>query len=90
MKTLNVIVKGKVQGVFFREYTRRRALALNLTGWVRNLQDGSVECTISGNDDDVDQMTTWFYEGSPLSMVREVMVRELPPDDSYTSFEIVF
>ena len=43
MQTTHVIVEGLVQGVCFREYTRRQAYTLQLTGWVRNLPDGSVE-----------------------------------------------
>ncbi len=88
MITRKVIIKGKVQGVFFRDYTRRQASGLGLTGWVRNLPDGSVEALLSGEDNLVRSMLAWFHEGSPHSKVDEVLVYETESDKSYSSFDI--
>jgi len=90
MKTFHVCVKGKVQGVWFRESTRQQAEALELTGWVRNLPDGSVEAMISGEDTKVDQMLIWFNTGSPHSRVEQVTSTEVSLENNFNSFRITF
>lgn len=88
MPTVHVIVSGKVQGVFFRDYTRKHAAQLGLKGWVRNLPNGSVEAMIKGQRPLLDNMIDWFQTGSPLSHVTEVIVDEVLPTEKLTRFEI--
>jgi len=88
MKTVHVIVEGRVQGVFFRDYTRREAQRLKLKGWVKNRPEGSVEAVISGSDDQVDTLLEWFQTGSPLSVVSAVQVDEILPTEKLPPFEI--
>jgi acylphosphatase len=71
-----VIVSGRVQGVWFRESTRRRAEALGVGGWVRNLADGSVEALFEGEAEQVCAALAFVREGPPLARVREVVVAE--------------
>lgn len=71
-KKLHVIISGRVQGVFFRVYTKEKAEALNLSGWIRNLSNGQVEAVFEGNKKNLDEMLTWCYKGSPLSNVEKV------------------
>ena len=73
-KTIHAIVEGKVQGVFFRAYTRDEAEMLGLSGWVRNRPDGSVEALISGDARNVDRMLEWLETGSPMSKVSRVII----------------
>jgi acylphosphatase len=73
-KTIHAIVEGKVQGVFFRAYTRDEAERLGLSGWVRNRPDGSVEALISGETRNVDRMLEWLATGSPMSHVSRIIV----------------
>ena len=87
-KIVHAIISGRVQGVFFRDYTQREAINLGLTGWVRNLPDRTVEAVISGNSKSVDQMIDWLHKGSPASQVDHVQVDELDTDDRYSSFEV--
>ena len=63
MQRRRVAVKGHVQGVFFRETTRRRALADGIAGWVRNLPDGSVEAVFEGDRDAVDRLVSFMRDG---------------------------
>lgn len=63
MQRRRVVVQGHVQGVFFREATRRRALAANVTGWVRNMPDGSVEAVFEGEREAVDRLVAFAQEG---------------------------
>ena len=67
--TLHGFVTGRVQGVFFRAETRRKALELGLNGWVKNLADGRVELLVSGPAAGLDSMRTWLQRGPPLARV---------------------
>jgi len=58
-----VVVQGHVQGVFFRETTRRRAQADGVAGWVRNLPDGSVEAVFEGEREAVDLLVAFMRDG---------------------------
>ncbi len=88
MKTVHLIITGKVQGVFFRDYTMQKAQDLGVNGWVRNLPNGSVEAMIEGQPDLVDKMIEWFYRGSPLSLVNDVEIDEILPTQTLTDFQI--
>jgi acylphosphatase len=87
-KRVHVIVTGRVQGVFFRAYTRDEAVKLGLTGWVRNKSDGTVEAIVEGEDMTVDKMINWFYKGSPHSHVEKVETEQEPPVGDMEAFEI--
>ena len=86
-KTIHAIIKGKVQGVFFRAYTKDEADRLGLSGWVQNLPDGSVEALISGATQNVDKMTEWLATGSPLANVSQVVIKpKQQPSDTEDFF----
>ena len=70
----HVYIEGHVQGVFFRDTTRRRALSLGVTGWVRNLIDGRVEAVFAGEEDAVRQMVQFVRRGPPRAMITHVDV----------------
>lgn len=72
----HVRVTGRVQGVWFRAWTRDRAQALGVSGWVRNQTDGSVEAVISGSSDAVEAMIGALHEGPPAAEVESVYVTE--------------
>jgi acylphosphatase len=72
MKTLQVRITGLVQGVGFRMWTETSARARGLSGWVRNRRDGSVEAVISGDNDKVDEMLAYFWQGPVASRVEKV------------------
>lgn len=79
LRRVHVIVRGRVQGVYFREFTRRQAESLGLCGWVRNLPDRTVEAVLEGEDGSVEAMLTWLHHGSPMSAVSAVeAVEEVP------------
>ena len=71
-RRVHVIVRGRVQGVYFREFTRRQAEALGLNGWVRNLPDRTVEAVVEGEAGSVEAMLAWLHTGSPQSTVTAV------------------
>jgi acylphosphatase len=67
-----VIVKGRVQGVFFRYSTREMANKLGVFGWVKNRWDGSVEAVFEGDRDRVEEMIEWCRKGPPGAHVQRV------------------
>lgn len=77
MQNVAIRVKGKVQGVWFRYFTRKRAEELELCGFVQNERDGSVYLEASGTEVQIQNLIKWCYEGSPLSDVNEVIIEEI-------------
>jgi acylphosphatase len=71
-----VVAEGIVQGVGYREFTRRWALRLNISGWVRNRTDGSVEAHVRGEARDVEAMLAKMREGPQGASVLSLRVRE--------------
>jgi acylphosphatase len=83
-----VIVKGRVQGVSFRHYTARAASRHNVTGWVMNLPDGSVEACFEGEEDDVREMVSWCHSGPDLAQVDEVIEKKGAYTGEFSGFNI--
>jgi len=67
-----VIVRGRVQGVFFRYNTREMANQLGVFGWVKNRWDGAVEALFEGGQDKVKEMIDWCHKGPPGAHVQRV------------------
>ena len=68
----HVIISGKVQGVFFRQSTKDKAIGLGVTGWVRNLPGGRVEAVFEGRKEDVADIVKWCWKGPELAEVNNV------------------
>lgn len=65
-------IEGRVQGVWFRESTRREAVALGISGYAKNMPDGSVEVLACGNDTELDRLAEWLKNGPPMARVTRV------------------
>lgn len=87
MKAVHVYVSGKVQGVFYRASTKNKANELGLNGWVKNRKDGRVEAFFEGEEEKVQQMISWCWQGSSAAEVDDVMVEEAETQN-LQSFEI--
>ncbi|MGM0398531.1 MAG: acylphosphatase [Halobacteriota archaeon] len=83
----HVYITGTVQGVYYRANTRDEARARGVAGWVQNLSDGRVEAVFEGDEDRVEAMVEWCYEGSPAASVDAVEV-EFESPEQLDSFEI--
>lgn len=81
MPCTRFIVRGRVQGVFFRASTREQALKLDLSGHAENLRDGSVEVVACGSGDALDRLERWLHRGPPASRVVSVVREALPEQD---------
>ncbi|MFL5972928.1 MAG: acylphosphatase [Gaiellaceae bacterium] len=69
-----VVIRGRVQGVFFRAETRERARSLGLAGWVRNNPEGTVEAVFQGDRDRIESMLAWCRRGPAAANVEDVEV----------------
>lgn len=85
---IHIVVKGRVQGVYFRAYTQKQAVKLNLSGFVRNLADGNVEIVACGEASSLQSLVSWCHKGPLLAKVTEVIVSKHHNDEGFIDFEI--
>ena len=86
---VDVVVRGRVQGVGFRFHAVERAEALGVTGWVRNEPDGSVACHLEGPSDAVGSLVDWCRQGPHHAQVETVDVEDVPATGA-TAFDVGF
>jgi acylphosphatase len=86
MKAVQVRVMGKVQGVFYRASARGEAERLGLSGWARNMSDGSVALLLQGEDQAVDEMLAWCRVGPPGAEPGWLDVQPVVTDASLIGF----
>ncbi len=87
---VHTVIIGKVQGVFYRASTENEALRLGLSGWVRNLADGSVEAVFEGSRANVEKMLAWCGQGPPRARVAAVRTREEAATGEFEGFETLY
>jgi len=83
----HVSVTGRVQGVFFRAWTREQANELGVTGWVRNCPDGRVDAHVEGDEAAVQQLLECLRRGPPSARVEDVRLWDVEPCD-FDDFEV--
>jgi acylphosphatase len=88
LDALKIQVFGKVQGVFFRAWAKQKALELNLSGWAKNLADGSVEIFIQGKQQNLEKFLVLCLYGSDSSNVLELKVFRAQKIDNLSDFKI--
>jgi acylphosphatase len=84
----HVFIRGKVQGVYFRQNTKQVATRRGVTGWVRNLPDGSVEAIFEGYNGDVNEVIEWCHVGPPKAKVEDVDARFEKYTGEFANFTI--
>ncbi len=84
------MIKGRVQGVWFRESTRRKAVSLGIRGWVRNLPDGTVEVLAEGGEGPMSDFVSWCRQGPPSANVQQIIKKEEEWRNEFSSFEIAY
>lgn len=87
---VTLIVHGRVQGVFYRDSTMRKARALGLAGTVRNLVDGTVQIVAQGPGSALDDLIRWAHEGPPAAVVSEVQASYEAPVKGLSDFTVQF
>ena len=86
-QTISIIVRGKVQGVFYRQSTKEKANELNVTGTVRNLPDGSVYILATGDSEQLNALVEWCWQGPRRARVTDVQ-QEICVLQHFPSFTI--
>jgi acylphosphatase len=89
-RRVRVRIRGMVQGVCFRSFTRDAAIQEGVAGWVRNLRDGSVEALFEGDADRVERMIAWCHQGSPYGSVDYVEVKEEAYEGTFNRFDVTY
>jgi acylphosphatase len=82
-----LVVTGRVQNVFYRDWFVEQAAALGLDGWIRNRADGSVEAVVEGAPEMVETIAARARQGSPASRVEDVAVSDDAPAETLAGFE---
>ena len=88
-KRVHIFVKGKVQGVYFRQGMKDIAEKKNVTGWIRNLQDKRVEAVLEGIDTDVNSVIEWSHVGPQNAIVDDVEIINENYIGKFSKFEIL-
>jgi acylphosphatase len=83
-----IVIEGRVQGVGYRDYARRRASRLGLGGWVANLRDGRVRLRAEGPRGQIEALVRELQQGPPLSRVAKVDVQWIAPAGTYAGFDV--
>jgi acylphosphatase len=83
-----VIIRGIVQGVFFRASTRDEALRIGVGGWVRNLPDGTVQALFEGEKKKIEEIIAWCHKGPPGAQVSKVDISWETYRGEFTHFDI--
>ena len=90
MRKVTLIVHGRVQGVFYRDSTMRKARELGLAGTVRNLPDGTVQIVAQGHPDALEKLIRWAYDGPPAAVVSDVERKYDTAEPGITDFSVVY
>lgn len=88
MPTIHLLIKGKVQGVFFRATARDVADEIGVKGWVRNTEEGDVEAMASGSEEQLQKFIQWCKTGPSQAMVTNVIVTN-EKEEHFKNFQVV-
>ena len=88
-KRVQLFVRGRVQGVFFRAAAQREARRLGVCGWIKNRNDGSIEVVAEGEEDAIKEIISWAQHGPSAARVEQVDVRWKGYTGEFSEFRIV-
>ena len=89
MQHIKIIVEGRVQGVYFRFYTKKKANQLAIIGTVRNRADGCVEIKAAGEQQNIQKFVQWCHKGPVLAKVKTITQAPIQAPSIYTDFTII-
>lgn len=88
MKTIHIIVNGRVQGVYFRAFTQKKAIKLGVRGFVRNKADGAVEIVAQADQPALDIFIKYCQKGSLMAKVNDIKITDYTVTNNFSKFEI--
>lgn len=86
----HVIVSGRVQGVYFRGKTRKKALEYGVTGWIHNLTDGRVEAVFEGEKEPVEKLIEFVKQGPSYAQVTDLKLQWQDYKGEFSDFRIIY
>ena len=89
-KRIHLFIRGKVQGVFFRQAVKVTAKKNNISGWAKNLDDGRVEVLLEGDSESVNTVVEWSNIGPANARVDEVKIKTEEFKNEFLSFEVLY
>ena len=89
IKCVQISIRGRVTGVYFRASTQREAKRLGISGWVRNRNDASIEILAEGEEDAIKELVSWSHHGPSAARVENVDVRYRSYSGDYSDFRII-
>ncbi len=89
-KRIRVFVKGKVQGVFFRQALKVKAKQQNVFGWVKNLLDERVEAVLEGDEENVNILVEWCHGGPANARVEDVKIKNEKFINEFSKFDVLY
>ena len=87
---IRIFVKGKVQGVFFRQALKVMAKKNDVFGWVKNLKDGRVEAVLEGDEEKVARLVEWSHGGPANARVEDVEIRNEKFIGEFSKFDVLY
>ena len=87
---VRIFVKGKVQGVFFRQALKVKAKQNNVFGWVKNLIDERVEAVLEGDEENVNILVEWCHGGPANARVEDVKIRNEKFINEFSKFDVLY
>ena len=89
MKKARILISGFVQGVGFRQFIRKEAEDLDITGWVRNTPNNKVEALLQGEEDNVEQLIAICRNGPFLAEVKDIEIEWVENEEVYREFRVI-
>ena len=87
---VRLFVTGRVQGVFFRQSLKAKSIQNDVFGWVKNLQDGRVECLLEGKKENISILVEWANSGPANAIVENVEVHNEKFNNEFTKFDVLY
>jgi acylphosphatase len=88
VKSIFLVISGRVQGVGFRYFAHHKAVEFNLSGWVKNTPDGKVEIEATGEPGNLNVFVDWMKIGPTRAIIKTFSVSEITPARTFTNFTI--
>lgn len=88
MPTIHLLIKGKVQGVFYRATAKEMAIKVGVGGWIKNTEEGNVEVVASGREEAINQFINWCKQGPSGAVVISIYRTNLP-EKQFSDFTIL-
>ena len=89
MSAVHLLIKGKVQGVFYRASAKKKAMEFGVSGWIKNTEEGNVEAKVSGSDISLQNFIKWCKQGPGNAVVIDVIATPVEDVEKFKTFTVL-